>query len=302
MRRTGQSAESLGSVRIGFVGAGKVGFSMGRLLSDGGYRISGYFSRTPESAQDAATFTCSACFDSLEEVVAASDALFLTVPDRTIPEVFEELSAFDLTGKDILHCSGSLSATEAFPAISDTGAAGYSIHPLFPVSDRYTSYRELGRAVFCIEGDKSHLSLWKARLESLGLTVQGIAGDSKKLYHAACCVSSNLMCALAQQSIDMLSACGFSEQAALAAIAPLMRANLEHILDVGPVQALTGPIERNDVTTVAAHLGCIEDPDELELYRIASWKLLDVTQARHPDEDYSRMRETLISHREGDQS
>ena len=301
MKRASQSVERLDSIRIGFIGAGKVGFSLGRLLSDKGYPISGYVSRTLESAREAARFTESRCFETREELVAASDAIFVTVPDRAITEVYLELLNCDISGKQICHCSGSLSAEEAFPKIHEAGAYGYSIHPLFPVNDRYTSYRELPRAVFCIEGDQEHLGDWKARLESTGATVQEISGKSKKLYHAACCVSSNLMCALVQQSIDMLRACGFEEDAARSAIAPLMSANLEHIIEVGPIQALTGPIERNDAETVSAHLESLVEDSERELYRIASLKLVDVARARHPQDDYSKIYETLGESVKGDE-
>ena len=38
-----------------------------------------------------------------------------------------------------------------------------------------------------------------------------------------------------------------------------MRAHLEHILRDGPVEALTGPVERGDVRTVARHLDCLPE-------------------------------------------
>lgn len=36
-----------------------------------------------------------------------------------------------------------MSSREAFAGIEETGAYGYSIHPLFAVSDKYEAYREL---------------------------------------------------------------------------------------------------------------------------------------------------------------
>ena len=82
-------------------------------------------------------------------------------------------------------------------------------------------------------------------------------------------------------------------RSALGAITPLVRANMEHIIEHGPAGALTGPIERNDATTVASHLQCFDAPEERELYRYASLKLVEVAQKKHPEADYATMRETL---------
>ena len=281
------------SLRIGFIGAGKVGFSMGKFFAQGGLDVSGYYSRSVESAREAAAFTNSACFQTLPEIVASSDALFITVPDGAIADVYRQLREYDLAGKQICHCSGSLSAAEVFPDLAQAGATGYSLHPLFPVSSKMESYKELPGAFFCIEGSAQHLEEWKQRIEALGPTVQVIPSEAKKRYHAACVMPSNLVCALVQQSLDMLVSCGFSEDMALSAITPLVRANMDHIIEHGPVEALTGPIERNDVATVEAHLRCFESATERELYQAVSRKLVEVAQRRHPDADYTRMLETL---------
>ena len=44
-------------MRIGFIGAGKVGYSLGRYLKEHHISISGYYSRSLQSAMDAADFT-----------------------------------------------------------------------------------------------------------------------------------------------------------------------------------------------------------------------------------------------------
>ena len=276
-------------MRIGFIGAGKVGFSLGKLFSQGGIHVIGYYSRHEESAEEAARFTGSKNYDDPGRLAADCDAIFVTVPDGKITEVFEELKNYNLEGRQLCHCSGSMTAEEAFPGIEETGAAGYSIHPLFPVSDRYTSYRELKDAFFCIEGSGRHLPEWKDRLEGLGLAVQMIPPDQKVLYHAACAIASNLVCALVQESIDLLEHCGFSREFALKAITPLMMSNMEHIAGKGPVGALTGPVERNDTGTVRKHLAAFPGPEDRELYRVVSRKLAEVAQQKHPEADYTDM-------------
>ena len=128
---------------IGFIGAGKVGFSLGQFFAHGGLPMTGYYSRHRDSAQEAAERTGTRQFASLEALVRASDAIFLTVPDGAISAVYEKLRQFDLTGKQLCHCSGAISAQEAFPGAEELGAELYSIHPLFPVSDKYVAWRVL---------------------------------------------------------------------------------------------------------------------------------------------------------------
>lgn len=280
-------------MKIGFIGAGKVGFSLGKFFSQGGIPVTGYCSRHRESAQEAAEFTGTKQYDRMEDLIRESDAIVLTVPDGAISSVFEEIREFPLTGKQICHCSGAMTVREAFPGLQETGAYGYSIHPLFPISSKYDAYRELPGAFFCLEGEGPQLEEWKQMISSLGPTVQIISGESKVRYHAACAISSNLICALVQESLDLLESCGFTPEGARKAITPLMRSNLDHIIETGPIAALTGPIERNDTTTVEKHLHCFPGEQDAALYRAVSKKLVQVAERKNPDRDYGPMKELL---------
>lgn len=291
------------NIKIGFIGAGKVGFSLGKFFSEKGISVTGYYSRNLISAQEAAQFTGSHPYLSIDGLIRDSDALFLTVPDGAIASIYQEFvrsySNSDskngiLSGKQICHCSGAMTAQEAFPDINQvSGAYGYSIHPLFPFSSKLESYRELPGAFFCIEGDGPHISDWQTLLLSLDLRVQILPAekDSKARYHAACAISSNLICALIQESLDLLTSCGFSPDTALQALTPLIQSNLGHILQDGPVHALTGPVERCDTGTVKKHLDCLANLDlsVRERYRIVSQKLVELAQKKHPETNYFPM-------------
>jgi len=280
-------------MRIGFIGAGKVGFSLGKYLSVNGMTLSGYFSRSRSSAEEAAGFTDSAVFDSPCELLAESDVIFITVPDGTISSVFSQLKGCGISGKTICHCSGAMTANEAFGELSSLGAYGCSIHPLFPVSSRYESYKELKDAFFCLEGDTEAVETWKELFTGFGNPVRVISGDTKKEYHAACAISSNLVCALAAESIGLMEKCGFSEEEALAALSPLAVANIKKVFSAGPVNALTGPVERCDISTVKKHLDCLPEGPGKEMYRAVSLRLTDTAAKKHPDTDYSEMRAVL---------
>ena len=280
-------------MKAGFIGSGKVGCSLGKYLGIHGVQIAGYYDRDTEYAEEAAGFVGTTVFPTVEDAVRESDVLFITVPDGVIPSVFEEVKSFDLKGKFICHCSGSISAADAFSGIDNTGAYGYSVHPLFAVSDRFETYRELADAFFTLEGNSSHIDDMRKMLEDAGLKVRVIDSKDKAKYHLAAVITSNLMLALLDTGFEKLTECGFSEEDARKAIRPLVMGNVTHAIDAGTVKALTGPVERGDVKTLSRHLEQIDDPDQRQLYLLLSGRLLHIAKKRNPNRNYEELESFL---------
>lgn len=280
-------------MKIGFIGAGKVGFSLGRYFADNGIFVTGYYSRTLQSAAEAAKFTRTHAYETIAEVVEDSDVIFITVPDGAIRETYDRVKDMCIAGKQICHCSGAFSVSEAFPDIQKYGANGLSIHPLFPVSSKYDSFKELHKAFFCIEGDEEFIHEWEELFTKLGNGTKLISSGKKAEYHAACAISSNLVCALAAESLSLMEDCGFTQAEALRAFEPLVLSNIKRILKVGPFEALTGPVERNDIGTVRKHMECMDTDVDRNMYKSVSRKLVDVAQLKHPDADFTDMRKLL---------
>ena len=278
-------------MKIGFIGAGKAGFSLGKYLTERGIEITGYYNHHPESANEAALFTGTRAYDSKDQLMADSDMLFLTVPDRAILPVWEEIKSLGIQNKIICHISGAHSS-ELFSGIRELGAFGYSIHPLFAFHDRYTAYKGLSGTFFTIEGDPARLDQVKSLLNCMGNRYAVIKTDSKTKYHAAAAVVSNLYVGLSAMGLEMLQECGFSPEEAQEALAPLIRNNAENIASAGPVQALTGPIERNDTGTVQDHLACMSEAQK-KVYRVLSEEDVKEAKAKNPDRDYTKMEEIL---------
>lgn len=274
-------------MNIGFIGAGKVGFSMGKYLTERGEHVTGYFSRSPHTAQEAAKFTDTRQYFSIEALAEDSDALFVTVPDGAIVSVWEQLKTLPIQNKLIIHCSGALSSA-VFSGIGRCHAYGYSIHPLLAVHDKYHSYQDLSGAFFTIEGEEKYLAELKAMFEGFGNTVETIRAEDKVRYHAAAAMASNLYVGLVSLCEDLLCDCGFSPENAHRALGPLILGNTENIVRCGTDGALTGPVERNDVATVKKHLADLSG-DREEVYRILSRQVLKVAERKHPERDYRIM-------------
>ena len=62
-------------MKVGFIGAGKVGFSLGKYLADNNQHIVGYYSEFVEDAKEASRFTGSDCYTDAELLVKDSEIL-----------------------------------------------------------------------------------------------------------------------------------------------------------------------------------------------------------------------------------
>ncbi|MCR5784620.1 MAG: DUF2520 domain-containing protein [Eubacterium sp.] len=278
-------------MKIGFIGAGKVGFSLGRYLKENEYTLSGYYSKSPASAEDAAKFCETNSFDTMKQLVEVSDVLFLTVPDGEIASVWERLKEIDICNKIICHTSGALSS-EVFSGMKDRSVFGFSVHPILAISDKYESYKDLKSAFFTIEGSKEKLAEVAGVFKHCQNKVALIDANSKIKYHAACSIVSNFAVMLADVAKDMLLESGFSEENVFEAIGPLIVGNAENIVKKGTKEALTGPIERGDVQTVLKHISVLKEDDK-RLYKEMAKRTLVLAENKHPERNYENMAEVL---------
>ncbi|MDR2349153.1 MAG: DUF2520 domain-containing protein [Deltaproteobacteria bacterium] len=270
---------------IGFVGAGKVGCSFGKYLSLNGVGLSGYHSESSASAAFAAEFTGSGAFEDAAALVGASDLVILSVPDDRLEGVWEKLKRGDIAGKAFFHTSGSRTS-DLFSGANEKGARGASVHPLMAIPDKLDSHRLLRGAFFTLEGDPAATVPLKEILTRLGNVVCDIDKSQKVLYHCAASVVSNFSVALARFGAEIFESVGLSRAAD--GLFGLMKNNAVSVASLGPVKALTGPIERGDLGTVKAHLSVLSGEDKI-LYGLLAKKLAKVAGLKHPDRDYGAM-------------
>ena len=277
--------------KTGFIGAGKAGFSLGRYMVEHHVDVSGYYSQNPESARKAAEFTGSNFYDKIETVVRESEVIFLTVPDKEIAKVWEQLKVQHIEGKIVCHVSGALSS-DVFSDIDRCKAYGYSIHPLFAIHDKLKSYKELSQCLITIEGSERYQSYFKTLFAYLGNEIQVLKKEDKIRYHAAAAMASNLMVALASVCEKQLELCGFTQESAASALAPILKSNMEHIVTEGCQNALTGPIERCDIQTVQKHLDTLSGNAKV-IYQTLSKELIPIAKQKNPERNYEKMEELL---------
>ena len=280
-------------MNIGIIGAGKVGVSVGRYLKDNNIQISGFYDINSDNAAFAAQFTQTDCFSDLEELVKLSDTLFITTPDNVIGSVWDCIikNNMSVQNKIVCHFSGALSS-DVFTDSQSTGASVCSIHPMLAFSDKLTSYRIPANTFFALEGDETAVSAMKSLFENLGNTVCCIDKSEKSLYHTAASVLSNELVAVLDMGYSLLEECGFSRDEAVKATQNLVLGNVKSVLENGCVNALTGPVERNDLQTVKKHVESLKGEDR-QIYILLAKHLVNLAKAKNEDRDYSELSEFL---------
>jgi predicted short-subunit dehydrogenase-like oxidoreductase (DUF2520 family) len=181
-----------------------------------------------------------------------AELVLLAVPDAAITEVAARVPI----GPWIAHVSGAtrLAALEPHPP-----ERRFSLHPLQTLS-RERAPEQLDAAWAALSAETAgglDRAAWLA--EALGLRPFVISDDDRPLYHAGAVIAGNFLVTLYRTASRLMGVVGAPPEA----LVPLMLRTIENGF------VLTGPIERGDEATVAAHLRALEDhaPDLVPLYR-----------------------------------
>ncbi|NPV52689.1 MAG: DUF2520 domain-containing protein [Firmicutes bacterium] len=241
--------------RIALIGAGKVGSTFGILLRQKGYEISAVTSKTRSHAASLAARVDSIVTDDATTCASSAEVVFVTTPDREIAKVAREVASNKgfRRGQVVIHASGFL-PSEALSVAREFGAHVASMHPLQSFADVEAALVALPGSLMAIEGDEEAIQVAKALAMDMDTKPFVISTSAKPLYHAAAVVASNYLVSLIHFSVSIYRGLGLSERDALQALWPLIEGTVKNIRQVGPTQALTGPIARGDSEVVKGHL------------------------------------------------
>jgi predicted short-subunit dehydrogenase-like oxidoreductase (DUF2520 family) len=281
---------------ISIIGAGRLGTTLGRALHQHGYRVAAVVAVRAAHARRSAKLIgegVRALGMSRLHELPPSDLLLITTPDDVIGEVAETLSQIPgLAGAGkgttkgklrasrsrpvVLHASGAMSAAVLQP-LQNVGFSVGSMHPLVSINQPATDPKIFRGAFFCLEGDRSAVSLAGRIAADLGAQRFSLRAEDKPLYHAAAVMSSGHVVSLFDIATEMLVQCGLTKQRARAVLLPLLKSTLTSLISHAPAQALTGPFARGDGATAHRHLAAINDrhlPDALAAYKLLGHRAL----------------------------
>ena len=251
------------ALSLTLIGTGRLGKTLGRLWHrQGAVEILDLLNRTRETSEAAQRFIGAGQIAESFVQLSSARLFLLAVPDDQIAKCAEQLvrSGQIAAGTVVFHCSGALPSS-VLRAAAKAGASIASIHPIRSFADpEWVSGNFTG--TFCgMEGDEAALTVLAPLFLAIGAKLLPIHAESKTLYHAAAVFASNYVVSLLAVAQQSYIASGIPATDALALLGPLVRETVDNILRQGPAAALTGPIARGDLATVASQQLAVQNWD-----------------------------------------
>jgi predicted short-subunit dehydrogenase-like oxidoreductase (DUF2520 family) len=240
------------NVSLNIIGAGHVGRVLGRLLAGvDGIAVQDVLTRSLASAQAAVDCIGAGTPVASYAALRRADVTMLAVSDDQIGPACAALVAEGRqAGAIVFHCSGALASNLLLPA-SQAGASVASVHPIRSFADPAQVAASFDGTYCGIEGDALALAFLTPALIAIGARPVPIDPAAKTVYHAAAVFASNYLVTVLDASLRAYQAAGIPEAVARELAAPLITETVANVLRLGAAPALTGPIARGDMATVA---------------------------------------------------
>ena len=242
-------------LRVGVVGAGRVGAVLAAALRAAGHDVVAAAGESDASRRRIADLLPGVPTLKPTAVARGCDLLLLTVPDDMLANVVTTLSDAGALrpGQYVVHTSGRHGLAVLEPA-RRLGAHVVAMHPAMTFTGTGLDLPRLRGCVFGVTAEGEDRAVAEALVGDLGGVAMFVPEEKRTLYHAGLAHGANHLVTLVAQAMELLAASGAEDPAAT--LRPLLTAALDNALADGDA-ALTGPIVRGDVNTVAAHLADI---------------------------------------------
>jgi predicted short-subunit dehydrogenase-like oxidoreductase (DUF2520 family) len=238
--------------RLNLVGGGHVGGVLGRLFAPAGaFAVQDVLTRSPASARRAVEFIGAGRAVARADELRPAEVLMLAVGDDQIAPACAALAAaVPLRGVVLFHCSGAL-ASDQLAAARAAGALVASVHPIRSFADPAAVAASFAGTFCGVEGDAGALAVLEPALLAIGARPVRIEAAAKTVYHAAAVFASNYLVTVLDAALRAYQAAGIPEEVARELARPLAAESMENVFRLGAAAALSGPIARGDLATVA---------------------------------------------------
>jgi predicted short-subunit dehydrogenase-like oxidoreductase (DUF2520 family) len=265
---------------VGVISAGRVGSVLGAALARAGHAVSAVSAVSRDSLRRAEELLPDVPVLPPPDVAAAADLVLLAVPDDELPGLVRGLVATGSlrAGQIVVHTSGAQGVAVLRPA-AELGALCVALHPVMTFTGRAEDVQRMNACsvgVTAADGDEIAWNVGEALVVEMSAEPVRIPEAARPLYHAALAHGANHLITLVADCADLLRGAGIAD--AERVLGPLLSAALDNALRHGD-RALTGPVARGDVGTVAKHLAVLADQDTLPAYRVLALRTAARAQA-----------------------
>lgn len=246
-----------GRLGVGIIGSGKVGAVLGAALRAAGHAVVGVSAVSEASRDRAENLLPGVPVLEIPDVVERSELVLLAVPDDALPSLVAGLAAMGAwqQGQLVAHTSGRY-GTSVLAPVRAAGGIPLAVHPAMTFTGMTLDLARLPDCSFGVTADPAMLPIAQALVVEMGAEPVVIAEGDRVLYHAALAHAANHLVTLVAQSSQLLGAIGVQSPEQM--LGPLLKAALDNALASGE-SALTGPVARGDVGTVAAHAEALQE-------------------------------------------
>ncbi|HYN30146.1 MAG TPA: DUF2520 domain-containing protein [Dermatophilaceae bacterium] len=241
---------------VGVVGAGRVGAVLGAALARAGHRVLAVSAVSGESRRRAAALLPGVPVREVPDVVAGADLVLLAVPDDVLPALVSGLASTGVwqAGQIVAHTSGRFGTAVLAPALP-AHVLPLALHPAMTFTGTAADLDRVVDCAFGVTAPPELRAMGEALVLELGAEPVWVEEDARAAYHAALAHGANHGVTLVAEALEVLAAAGVAEPRRV--LGPLVRAAVDNALRLGDA-ALTGPVARGDVGTVAVHLRELE--------------------------------------------
>ena len=225
--------------------------SLAMAFAAAGHDIVAVVGRTAESAEHGAALVGSTAL-TLDDGLPPADLLIISVRDGLIGSIAGALAERQPEAGAAIHVSG-LTSVDALAPLAAIGISTGAFHPLQTLPTPEAGAARLRGAHIAVTADLPLREELGDLARDIGATPFLLDDDAKPLYHAAAAAAANFPLGVLSIAQDLFTEAGVPWEAAR----PLVEAVVANAFDLGPRAALTGPVARGDVGTVAAQLRAV---------------------------------------------
>lgn len=288
------------SLPVTLIGAGRVGSTLVRLLHQKGYPIASVVSRTLRSARSLArTVHCQRASDQLSAIDPRTGLIIIATPEGAIDETavkLSQLGSLRFENITVIHTSGAVTS-DALSPLSRSGARLFSLHPIqtFPAARPAGLQMKSMKGVwYGFEGPQSARPFARGLVKDLEGRFIEVPKDRKNLYHVACVFASNYPTVLLAALENVRDALGFQK---LDPFEKLLESSIGNARELGPTDALTGPLVRSSLEVLQRHVETLGglDKELLRVYTALGTYGISMLRSRGriSEEEARRMRQIL---------
>src|SRR5882672_5681657 len=256
-------------LRLGIIGAGRVGTALAMNFSGCGYAVVAVASRSIASSRKLVRRIRGArATSSPQEVADRAELVFITVPDDAIEAVASRIRW--RAGAACVHCSGAGDLDLLASAAADGAQVG-GFHPLRMFGEPGKSFDLRGCAV-AIAGAEPLARELERLARAVGARPLRLPEGGRALYHAGANFSGAFVVALIAETVALWGKLGIPEKDAMPALLALLHGSADNVAKLGLAGALGSVVARGDVGTIRRHLDALakDAPESLALYRLLS--------------------------------